>query len=188
MTRVIYNTAATLDGFIADPDNSLGWLFAVESDPSVDPNAFMKGIGVLVEGSTTYEWVLRDQQIVENPERWQAFYGDRPTFVFTTRQLPVPAGADVRFVAGSVVDALPAIRQAAGAGDVWVVGGGDLAGQFLDADALDEIQVAIAPVVLGSGAQVLPRRAESNRLRLIAVERRAQFVNVTYAVSRSTAS
>jgi dihydrofolate reductase len=187
MTRVLYNAAATIDGYIADPQNSLEWLFAVESNTD-SPDDFMKGIGVLVEGSTTYEWVLREQHIMEQPDRWQQFYGTRPTYVFTTRQLPTPPGADVRFVQGSVTEALPAIREAAGELDVWVVGGGDLAGQFLDVDALDEVQVTVAPVVLGAGAPLLPRRAESNRLRLITVARRGQFVDLTYAVSRSTAS
>lgn len=67
------------------------------------------------------------------------FHGDRPTFVFTTRDLPAPAGADIRFVRGSVAEVFPEIRAAAGDGDIWIVGGGDLAGQFSDAGALDEV-------------------------------------------------
>jgi dihydrofolate reductase len=188
MTRVIYNCAATLDGFIADSENSLTWLFAVETDGTDAPSTFMQDVGVLVEGSTTYEWILREQQLLEHPEQWQTLYGTLPTFVFTTRQLQTPAGADVRFISGSVADALPQLREVAGSKNIWVVGGGDLAGQFLDADALDEVQVALAPVTLGAGAPLLPRRAESNQLRLISVEKRGQFANVTYAVSRSTAS
>ena len=58
----------------------------------------------MVEGSSTYEWVVEKEHILDQPEKWRQFYGDKPTFVFTTRELPVPTGADVRFVSGSVAD------------------------------------------------------------------------------------
>jgi dihydrofolate reductase len=180
--RVIYNTATTISGYIADEQNSLAWLFAVESESQPDQDAFLEPITVLVSGSTTYEWVLREEDLIAHPENWPGYFGDRPQFVFTTRDLPVPAGADVRFVRGSVADALPAIRGAAGAGDVWVVGGGDLAGQFLDAGALDEVQVSVAPAALTGGAPVLPRTVGPDRLHLRSVERFGQFAHLTYDV------
>jgi dihydrofolate reductase len=182
--RVIYRTATSLDGFIADDANSLAWLFAVEHDDAqqADHDQFLEHIGVLVAGSTTYEWVFTEADLLDEPEKWQAFYGERPMFVFTTRELPRPPGADVRFVAGSVQEALPAIRAAAAGGDIWVVGGGDLAGQFLDAGALDRIEVSIAPVTLSAGAPLFPRRVESTRLQLRNVLARAQFIVATFAV------
>jgi dihydrofolate reductase len=180
--RVIYNTATTISGYIADEQNSLAWLFAVDSESQPDQDAFLEPITVLVSGSTTYEWVLREEDLVAHPENWPTYFGDRPQFVFTTRDLPVPAGADVRFVRGSVADALPAIREAAGDGDVWVVGGGDLAGQFLDAGALDEVQISVAPAALTGGAPVLPRTVGPDRLHLREVERFGQFAHLTYDV------
>jgi dihydrofolate reductase len=182
--RVIYNTATSLDGFIADPDNSLRWLFAVTEDEATASRQarFVADVGVMVEGSTTYEWVLAEADLVAQPHRWQEFYGERPTFVFTSRQLPGVSGADIRFVRGPVLDALPAIRAAAGGQDVWVVGGGDLAGQFLDAGALDEIAVSLAPVTLGGGAPLLPRRLDSNRLRLASATADGQFVHAVYTI------
>ncbi len=103
--------------------------------------------------------------------------------MFTTRSLTTPEGADVRFVSGPVADALPAIRAAAGEGDVWVVGGGDLAGQFLDAGALDEIALSVAPVFLTGGAPLLPRRLTSDRLRLLSAHATGQFARLVYAVA-----
>ena len=114
MTRVIFNTAVSFDGFIADTHNSLGWLFAVDPDDQPDNADFMDHIGVLVEGSTTYRWVLDEADLIEQPQRWQEYYGDRPTFVFTSRRHPTPVGADVRFVRGRVADVLPDILEAAG--------------------------------------------------------------------------
>lgn len=182
MGRILFDTATTINGFIADENNSLAWLFAVENGTEPDDELLPQGTAVMVEGSTTYEWVLAESDILAHPERWQEFHGTKPTFVFTSRDLPVPEGADIRFVSGPVSDALPAIRAAAGDGDVWVVGGGDLAGQFLDAGALDEIAISVAPVALTGGAPLFPRRVESDRLRLESARKAGQFARLVYRV------
>ncbi|HEY5221836.1 MAG TPA: dihydrofolate reductase family protein [Microbacteriaceae bacterium] len=184
MTRVIYNTATSFNGYIADAANSLDWLFAVDEDGAEAPEVFMDGVGVLVEGSTTYEWVLRETKLLDEPQKWQDFYGARPTYVFTSRELPRPAGADVRFVRGAVRDAMPAIRQAAVDKDIWVVGGGDLAGQFFDVGELDEIALSVAPVALKSGAPLLPRLVDSQRLTLTSVEKQGQLARLIYTVNQ----
>jgi len=182
MSRIIFDTATSLNGWIADEQNSLAWLFAVDGGTTPDAEVLPTNAGVLVEGSTTYEWVLAESDILAHPEKWRDFHGDRPTFVFTTRELPVPAGADVRFVSGPVADVVPQLRAAAGDQDIWVVGGGDLAGQFLDAGVLDEIAVSIAPVLLTGGAPLLPRRLESDRLRLVSAKAVGQFARLVYAI------
>lgn len=182
MGRIVFDTATSIDGYIADQDGSLGWLFEVAGGENPDEGLFPTGHSVLVEGSTTYEWLLREQDVLAHPERWREFHGDRPTFVFTTRDLPVPEGVDVRLVRGAVADVLPRILEAAGDGDVWVVGGGDLAGQFLDAGVLDEVAVSVAPVALGGGAPLLPRRVTSERLRLVSAGAVGQFARLVYAV------
>lgn len=182
MGRIVFDTATSLNGWIADEQNSLAWLFAVDNGEHSDEDLFPSGASVLVEGSTTYEWVLNESDILNQPERWHEFHGDRPTFVFTTRDLPVPTGADVRLVRGPVAEVLPVLREAAGAGDIWVVGGGDLAGQFLDAGALDEIALSVAPVALTGGAPLLPRRVESDRLRLVSARAVGQFARLVYRV------
>jgi dihydrofolate reductase len=183
MGRILFDTATTINGFIADTNNSLAWLFNVDGGTEPDAELLPANATVLVEGSTTYEWVLAESDILANPEKWHDFHGDRPTFVFTTRDLPVPEGADVRFVRGKVADALPAIREAAGDGDIWVVGGGDLAGQFLDAGALHRIALSLAPVALDGGAPLFPRRIESDRLTMVSAAAHGQFARIIYDVS-----
>ena len=182
MGRVVFDTATSLNGWIADEQNSLDWLFAAAGGEEPPDGTVPTAATVLVEGSTTYEWVLAHEDLLARPERWRAFYGDKPTFVFTSRTLPVPEGADVRFVSGPVARALPAIREAAGEGDVWVVGGGDLAGQFLDAGALDEIALSVAPVALTGGAPLLPRRVGAERLTLVSATAVGPFARLVYAV------
>ncbi len=71
-----------------------------------------------------------------------------PTWVFTHRDLHAPDGADVQFVQGDVRAVHAEAVAAAKDKDVWVIGGGDLAGQFADAGLLDEVWVQYAPVTL----------------------------------------
>lgn len=188
MPRVIFYTATTLNGFLADDGDSLDWLFRVPGGDSAETGdsefpAFFESIGVIVEGSTTYEWVLAHERLLDHPEKWHEFYGERPTFVFSSRDLPRVPGADIRFVSGAVSDHMEAIRAAARDGDVWLVGGGDLVGQFADAALLDELRVSIAPVTLVSGRPLLPRVLESDRLTLQTVDRTGQFARLVYSVA-----
>ncbi len=182
MGHIIFDTAATLNGWIADEHNSLDWLFAVESAEEADEGLHPADATVIVEGATTYEWVLEQEGLIAHPEKWQRFYGSKPTFVFTTRQLPIPDGADVRFVSGDVAAQLPAIRAAADGGDIWLVGGGELAGKFIDAGALDRIAVSMAPAFLTGGAPLLPRRVGPDRLRLVSARSVGQFARLIYDV------
>lgn len=180
----IYNTATTLDGFLATPENSLQWLFDVPgSGEAEDSNPdFLAGVGALAMGSTTYEWVVEHESLLQHPGTWSAWYGDRPAWVFTTRDLPVVEGADIRFTQAPVPSVHAEMTAAAGERDVWVMGGGDLAGQFADAGLLDRIVATIAPVTLGSGAPLLPRIIGSDRLMLVSVAQRGQFAELTYDV------
>lgn len=184
MPRVIFYTATTLNGFLADDEDSLDWLFAVPGadDGASDFDRFLEGIGVLVQGSSTYRWVVEHEDLVAHPEKWPKYYGDRPTWVFSSRAQPVVPGVDIRFASGDVLDEWPSIEHAAGDRDVWVVGGGDLAGQFADAGLLDEIHVSIAPATLASGKPLLPRRLGSDRLTLTSARQSGPFAELVFAV------
>lgn len=182
MGRTIFDTATTINGFLADDEHSLAWLFAVDGGTDPDDTLLPADATVMVLGSHTYDWMLREWHATGREQEWRDFAGERPAFVFTSRELPVPEGSDIRFLRGSVAEALPELRAAAGDGDIWVVGGGDLAGQFLDAGALDELAISLAPVALPSGAPLLPRRVESDRLTLIEVRQVGQFARLVYRV------
>jgi dihydrofolate reductase len=182
-----YYTATSIDGFIADRDNSLDWLFEVESKPDRF-TAFFAGIGAFAMGATTYEWVLEHEKVLDQPQKWHAWYGDTPSWVFTHRELtPVP-GASITFVSGDVRPVHQAMVEAANGRNVWLVGGGELVGTFADHGLLDEVVLGIAPVMLGAGAPLLPRRLLSSQLSLREVERSGQFVQLTYQVRRSDSS
>ena len=181
-----YYTAASLDGFIADPQNSLDWLFQFGEEEESDYPDFIRDVGSIAMGSTTYEWIL-EHHIRPDADRPQAWAYQQPTWVFTSRSLPVIPGMDIRFVKGDVRSVHRGMVEAAGGKNVWIVGGGELVGQFHDHGLLDEVIVTIASVTLGGGAPLLPRRITTPPLRLLSATAHGEaFAQLRYAVRRPT--
>lgn len=150
----VYFTAASLDGFIVDDQGSLDWLTSreIDVDGPFGYKAFESGVGALVMGASTYEWLLANE-----PGEWMY---SQPTWVLTHRPDIVAAGHPVQVFSGVVGELHPLLVAAAGDKDVWVVGGGDVAAQLVAAGIVDEMIVSYAPCSLGSGAPVLPIRSE----------------------------
>jgi dihydrofolate reductase len=179
-----YYTATSLDGFIATEDHSLEWLFPLGDINDTSYPAFIAEVGALAMGSSTYEWMLR--HVVRpgsaNPGAWP--YA-QPTWVFSHRPHAAVAGADIRFVDGDVRPVHAQMRGAAGGRNLWLVGGGDLVGQFHDAGLLDELVVQVGSVTLGAGRPLLPRRITSPALTLTSVQRFGPgFAELRYDVPR----
>lgn len=162
---VQYYCATSLDGFIADADDGLEWLTGYEGSyesPDAEPGpmsgggsyeAFYEGVGALVSGSATYEWVLA--HIGEGS--WP--YRGKPWWVLSSRDLDIREGEgiDVRAINGPVGGLYDEIESSAGDRNVWVVGGGPVASQFAEADLLDEVLLTVVPVVLGAGKPLFER-------------------------------
>jgi dihydrofolate reductase len=178
MARTVYYTAVTLDGFLATDDDSLDWLFTRQQDKdgALGYDAFFANVGAMVMGSTTYEWVLAH----EAGKPWPYTV---PCWVLTHRTLPA-AGESVRFASGPLGPVHAEMVEAANGKDVWVVGGGDVAGQLADLGLLDEVLVSVAPVTLGSGKPLLPRHVE---LETREVARNGDFACMTYGVKKPSA-
>jgi dihydrofolate reductase len=177
-----YYTATTLDGFIADPDHSLDWLFTRDQDHEglLNYREFIAGVGALAMGSSTYDWIIDHEFADKDPSEWTWPY-ELPCWVFTSRELQVVPGADIRFVRGDVGPVHARMVEAAQGRNVWIAGGGDLVGQFAEAGLLDEVIVYVAPVTLGAGKPLLARRVE---LKLEETGRNGDFVAARYSVVR----
>jgi dihydrofolate reductase len=186
MRRVVYYAAMSLDGFIAEGDDTLEWLMKF---PGVEPGAavqtvpggydeFYADVGALVMGSVTYEFVL------DEASTWA--YAGKPTWVLTTRDLPVFEGADdLRFTNAAVTDLYDEMVAAAGDRKLWVVGGGNVASQFADAGLIDEVWVTVVPVVLGSGKPLFDRRVPGPPMRPTEVLPRASgMIELRFEVVR----
>ncbi len=153
MAQTVYYAAMSLDGYIAEPEEKLDWLTGFDGPgyggeaASAGPveesyPAFMDGIGALVMGSKTYQFILDEEWV----------YDDLPVWVMTSRELPAVDGATgLRFASGSVAGLHAEMLAAAAGKDLWVVGGGELASQYVEAGLLDLLRVTVVPLVLGDG-------------------------------------
>lgn len=150
----VYFTASSLDGYIVDEADSLDWLMsrAVDANGPFGHEAFAKDVGALVMGASTYEWLVKNQ-----PGDWMY---EQPSWVLTHRPHIIAEGHPVQAFDGDVADLHPELVSAAAGKDVWVVGGGDVAAQFVSAGLIDQMIVSYAPCSLGGGSRVLPIRSE----------------------------
>jgi dihydrofolate reductase len=167
----VYYTASSLDGYIVDTDDSLDWLINRDIDPDgpFHYDTFAATVGALVMGAATYEWIVKNQ-----PGEWMY---PQPTWVVTHRPHIVADGHPVQTFAGEVTELQPRLVAAAGGRNVWVVGGGELAAQFVSAGLIDEMIVSYAPCTLGGGSRVLPIRSE---WRLVESAVNGEFVCARY--------
>jgi dihydrofolate reductase len=163
-----YYTATSLDGFIATEDDSLEWLFPLGDLHDSSYPAFIAEVGALAMGSATYEWMVRNAEKVA-AETGSSWPYTQPVWIFSSRTLPAIDGANIRFVNGDVRQVHADMRSAAGSKNIWIVGGGNLAGQFYDVGLLDELIIQIGSVTLGKGKPLFPRRVLSPTLHLISV-------------------
>lgn len=148
--RVTIHMAASLDGFVARKDGRVDWLETADEfaggetlDAAVAA-AFLKTIDCYVMGSRTYETALHFEA-----KGFGWVYGDKPTFVLTTRELP-RIRPSVEFCAGDLTT-LVNQRLRPAFGSIWVVGGGTVAGECLRLGLADEIRYSILPILIGEG-------------------------------------
>jgi dihydrofolate reductase len=179
-----YYTASSLDGFLATPDDSLEWLFPLGDINATSFPAFIKDVGAIAMGSATYQWMLR-HIVSPGGSHQQPWPYSQPTWVFSSRAQPSVPGVDIRFVHGDVRPVHAEMAAAADGRNIWIVGGGELAGQFYDHRLLDELFVQVGSVTLGSGKPLLPRMITNPPLRLLSVRAVGSgFAELHYEVPR----
>ena len=152
--RVRVYIACSLDGFIAGPNDELGWL--TDPRPADSPlaaagwvqvaatalsyDAFIADVGAMLMGRGTFD-------VVRGFDDW--FYGDLPILVATSRPFDF-SRETVTPVAGDVHSLVATALEVAGGKDVYV-DGGNLIRQCLDARLVDELIVTMVPTILGAG-------------------------------------
>jgi len=170
MRKVRYNVAASLDGYIADPEGGFDWMPA---DPAVDFAAIFARVDTVLLGRRSYELVQRGGAPPWGPQM--------RVYVFsrTLRQEALPG---VTLVGANAAEAVATLRAEPGTGEIWLFGGGQLFGGLLAAGQVDAVEVTVVPVLLGEG---VPLAANVTRtgLRLIHTHRYPSgMVTLSYQV------
>ncbi len=161
MAKIVGYIAASLDGFIADENGNLDWLFKYgDADLGEhDYHSFIKSIRTVVMGRATYDFVA------ESDEPWA--YNEQRSIVVTSRPIENPKGPlEIRHD----VDALIAELRALDDGDVWMLGGGQLQMAFLERGALDEIEIYVMPELIGGGLPLFPPTGFQASPRLVSAK------------------
>jgi len=173
--QVCYHVAASLDGFIADPNGGFDW---IPHDSAVDFGAIFARFDTILMGRKTFEVVER----AGGPP----FGREMRVYVFSTT-LPDIARPNITIVrsdAGAVVEGL---RRERGDRDIWLFGGGLLFAHLLTAGQVDTVEITVVPVLLGAGLPLVASGIPRTPLRLLDTHRYPSgMVTLRYAVERST--
>ncbi|QIV85839.1 dihydrofolate reductase family protein [Glutamicibacter mishrai] len=155
MTSFKYYVGASVDGFIADGNKGAHWFTTFAQQPGVKEHfdQFFEKVGAVVIGGKTYADIARE--VAEGRMQWM--FGNKPVWVFTHHELPTLPQTDLTFIRGEIGFWSQDIARSAGAGDVWIAGGADVAGGFVQANLLDEVLIVTVPVVLGEGTSIFGR-------------------------------
>ena len=143
MRRLRYNVATSLDGFIATPDGGYGWIV---EDPTIDMVSLFSEFDTFVMGRGTYE--VMQAQGDQNPLK-----GHRVLVVSST--LKPEEHPDVEILGPDFVSRIASLKEENGK-DIWLFGGGKLFRTLIDNGVVDSLELAVMPVLIGSGIPVLP--------------------------------
>ena len=169
ISRVTIHMVASLDGFIARRDGRVDWLETPDTFEDGDAMSsefieeFLKTIDCYVMGSRTYETAL---DFDAKGFGWA--YGDKPTFVLTTRKLK-KARDTVEFYSGDLARLVNERLKPAFRG-IWFVGGGAVSGECLRLGLADEIRYSIMPIVIGDGISFFEGLDKDVALHLVEVK------------------
>jgi dihydrofolate reductase len=148
MRRLRYSVAATLDGFIADPDGGYDWIIM---DEAIDFAAIFAEFDTFVMGRKTWD-VSADAEMSETAPL-EDMFGGKEVIVFS-KTLKTPPRPGVTIVNTSPADTVRELKQKPGK-DIWLFGGGSLFRTLVDADLVDTVEVGIMPVLLSQGVPLL---------------------------------
>lgn len=169
--RVRVHLAVSVDGYIAADNGGIDWLQAFPPE-DFGFDTFLAGIGGIIMGRTTYDDIRRMEG------DWP--YGERRTVVITTRALDPHPPAAVE-ATDDLQGGLAALKRQT-EGDIWICGGGRVVRQLLDLDLVDTLEIAVLPVLLGTGLPLFERAARGHALRLVEAQRRGPGVVMIYEV------
>lgn len=173
--KVICYIAQSLDGYIADADETLDWLLDVEMDGDAGYGRFIDTVDTVLLGRRTYEWVV-------SHESGEFPYVDQRSYVFTSH--PKENEGKITFTSEDPASVVKKLKEQPG-GTIWPVGGSLLLESLLQEDLVDEFIISIAPVTLGNGIPLFQKAQRQLAFTLEGVEQDGQIAQLHYKRQRS---
>jgi dihydrofolate reductase len=175
--KIIVNIATSADGYVARPDGDLDWL--------TDRPA-PKGFYGLPEFERSTDAKILGRRTFDRSLQMGARFGAGAVhYVFSRRPPPASAPAGVHFVTEPIGEFAERLRTQAGK-NVWMMGGGEIIGSFLDEGAIDEFIITVVPIFIGEGIPLLAPRRRVVALRLLRVQEFPDgVVQLHYEVQRA---
>lgn len=195
MGKVVFDMTVSLDGYIAGPDENAGqplgangerlhdWISrsAESTEDGAVLGELFTAYGAVIAGRRTFD-------MSDGPNGWGdgPLGKDIPVFV-VTHQAPhrdKTGGAVFTFVTEGADSALKQAKDAAGDKDVYVMGGADVARQYVESESLDEIQLHVVPVLLGAGRRLFDALATTVELDVVRVVSTPHATHIRYRIAR----
>lgn len=160
--KIIVNIATSADGYVARTDGNLDWLTRRPAPKGFyGLQKFSRSIDAKILGRKTFDLSVK---------MGANFSADDVHYVFSRRPPPASVPAGVQFVNGSISAFAERLRKQAGK-NIWMMGGGDIIGSFLDEDAIDEFIITVVPMFIGEGIPLIAPRHREVPLRLQSLQR-----------------
>jgi dihydrofolate reductase len=159
--KIIVNIATSADGYIARTDGSLNWLTERPAPKGFyGLPQFERSIDAKILGRKTFDLSVK---------MGASFGADNLHYVFSRRSPHASVPAGVQFVTESIRAFAKRLRKQAGK-NVWMMGGGEIIGSFLDEGAIDEFIISVVPTFIGAGVPLIAPRHREVALRLLGVQ------------------
>lgn len=175
MRKIAFYGAISLDGFLADKNDNLDWLFNTHTEGEITYDKFIETVDTVVMGRVTYEEVLK---LLKEDEE---FYPNQEKIIFSnTLKNDIE---DVKVVQGNVVDYLNKLRQKEGK-TIWIIGGSAILKPLVEANMVDDYYIQIAPILLGDGKRLFEKMSHPTNLKYLGTSQMGDLVEVRYSKIR----
>jgi dihydrofolate reductase len=159
--KIIVNIATSADGYVARPDGNLDWLTERPAPKGFyGLPEFERSVAAKILGRKTFDHSVK---------LGAQFRPDGLHYVFSRQSPPAAVPSGVRFISEPIGSFAERLRKRGGK-NIWLMGGGEIIGSFLDDDAIDEFIITVVPTFIGEGIPLIAPRHREIPLRLLSVK------------------
>lgn len=171
---VFFYGCITLDGYLADKNHNLDWLYQTGDVGETDYESFYNSMDITIMGKRTFN-------VIEKMDNINSIYPNTKNYVIThaeslSTEAFIPVNCDV----------VEFVKQLEKDKNIWIVGGGTIMAPLLDNDMIDNMIIQIAPVLLGAGIPLFTQKEVLKRFYLKEVKQYGQFAELIYSKLQTT--